>query len=122
MESNVFDCGPEVSLSTAVARIHGISNGAASLIPTLIFENLRNFLRSRVVDLPYQNLSVSRIGDCDCYTLTTPTGDLISCGVEDYLIRQVKTTLPPEPGRLVTYDFNSIKINEALSLDLFRMH
>jgi hypothetical protein len=118
-ESNVFNCDRETSLTSAVAKMQGISKGAAALITTMIFDELNDLLQNRVIDLDYTDLKVIHYNNRDCFELSTTDDNKLICGQQDFLIRHVRACLSAKPKKFVNYEFDSVAINEPLSPELF---
>ena len=120
-QSSSFACTSDTSFKTALSMMHGISKGASSFIATIMFEELRDMLKERVIDLDFQVLNEQVFCGIDCYRLSTKLGDEIICGKQDKLIRFVKTILPSESGMYITFDFESIVVDQPISSESFRL-
>jgi hypothetical protein len=110
----------ELSFYRAVGIMHGISMGAATLISTLMFEDLRTYLRTRIVEHNFSEIEEAIVGQQKCYILKVPAEVTVACGVDDYLIRSVARAVPHKPSYIFT-EFDFVSINQPLPTDIFRL-
>jgi hypothetical protein len=115
--SNISKCGPDTSLANAIAGLHGVSRGAASLVSTLVFDELKNMLKSTILDIPF-HVSVEEI---DCIILSSPDGQSLTCGKRDFLIRRAKQLISSDPVMYVEYEITTIKLNEPFETTAFEI-
>ncbi len=121
LRSTAFECSDDMSFSDAVAMMHGISKGSASFIPTLMFKSLTALLESRVVDLPFSELTHETHGAVEYYVLKTELGESITCQKDTFLIKCARTYLSPSSEMYLSFDFNSVSINEPIAVELFQI-
>lgn len=121
IECNAFECNSTLTFRQAIASMHGISKGAISLISTLMFDSLRNFLKSSILDLQFTEVAHGHYESVPVVILTTQLGEKLICGEEDNLVRYAKMQISVDSTRYVDYEISCPTIDQSVSPDIFQM-
>lgn len=106
--SNLFEWKPGMDLLSCVSRIHGISKGGAGMISTLLFPQLKDMLKQRVVDRQFSEVTIKKIGEEDCYFLHVNASEWLACSTKDFLIKVANFRVMEGSDKFTLIEFSRV--------------